>query len=123
MIIGTGCDLIAVARVAKACAREGFVKRVFTATEIAYCKGRGKQAPASFAARFAAKEALLKALGTGLRGGKLTEINIINDSLGKPSIELRGYFAAYAKELGVVRVHLSLSHTQDQAMAMVVLEG
>ena len=90
MLIGVGCDVIEIARVQKAIERAAFVKRVFTPAEIAYCESRGKQAAASFAARFAAKEAVLKALGTGLRGGELTEIVITNDDLGKPDVQLYG---------------------------------
>ena len=71
MLIGVGCDVIEIARVQKAIEREAFVERVYAPSEIAYCRSRGKQAAASFAARFAAKEAVLKALGTGLRGGEL----------------------------------------------------
>ena len=88
MLIGVGCDVIEIARVQKAIERAAFVKRVFASAEIAYCESRGKQAAASFAARFAAKEAVLKALGTGLRGGELTEIVITNDDLGKPGVQL-----------------------------------
>lgn len=122
MIIGIGCDTIEIARVAKAAARQSFVERVLTPLEQEYCQSRGRQAAASMAARFAAKEALLKALGTGLRGGKLTEIEVSNDALGKPSIALSGYFAQLAQQRGVARIHLSLSHDMERALAYVVLE-
>ena len=79
MLIGVGCDVIEIARVQKAIVKRSFVERVFAPEEIAYCESRGKQAAASFAARFAAKEAVLKALGTGLRGGELTEIVVSNE--------------------------------------------
>ena len=123
MLIGVGCDVIEIARVQKAIERAAFVKRVFTPAEIAYCESRGKQAAASFAARFAAKEAVLKALGTGLRGGELTEIVITNDDLGKPSVQLYGYHAELAKELGVKNIALSMSHSRAMALAYVVMEG
>lgn len=123
MIIGIGCDIIEIARVSKALEREAFKKRVFTAAEAAYCEGRGLQAAASFAARFAAKEALLKALGTGLRGGELTEIEVTSDALGRPGIKLSGYHAALARRLGAERICLSLSHGREQALAYVVIEG
>lgn len=123
MLIGVGCDVIEIARVQKAIERTAFVKRVFTPAEIAYCESRGKQAAASFAARFAAKEAVLKALGTGLRGGELTEIVITNDDLGKPSVQLYGYHAELAKELGVKNIALSMSHSRAMALAYVVMEG
>lgn len=123
MIIGIGCDIIEIARVAKALEREAFKRRVFTVAEADYCESRGLQAPASFAARFAAKEALLKALGTGLRGGRLTEIEVTADSLGRPGIKLSGHHAALARRLGAERICLSLSHGREQALAYVVIEG
>ena len=123
MLIGVGCDVIEIARVQKAIERAAFVKRVFTPAEIAYCESRGKQAAASFAARFAAKEAVLKALGTGLRGGELTEIVITNDDLGKPSVQLYGYHVELAKKLGGKNIALSMSHSRAMALAYVVMEG
>ena len=123
MLIGVGCDVIEIARVQKAIERAAFVKRVFAPAEIAYCESRGKQAAASFAARFAAKEAVLKALGTGLRGGELTEIVITNDDLGKPDVQLYGYHAQLASKLGVKIIALSMSHSRAMALAYVVMEG
>ena len=123
MLIGVGCDVIEIARVQKAIERAAFVKRVFTPAEIAYCESRGKQAAASFAARFAAKEAVLKALGTGLRGGELTEIVITNDELGKPSVQLLGYHGQLAAKLGVKKIAISMSHSRETALAYVVMEG
>lgn len=122
MIIGVGCDLIEIARIARAIAREAFIQRVFASEEIAYCQSRGKQAAASFAARFAAKEAVLKALGTGLRGGELTEIVVTNDALGKPCVELSGYHRRLSEQLGVKRINISLSHGRETAIAYVVME-
>lgn len=123
MVIGIGCDLAEVNRLEKALGRGGFAARVFTPGEIAYCRARGAQAYASFAARFAAKEAFVKALGTGLRGGRLTEIEVVNDELGRPQLVLHGYFKNFAAALGVTKTHISLSHTAQLAMAQVVLEG
>lgn len=123
MLIGVGCDVIEIARVQKAVARKAFVERVFSPEEIAYCQSRGKQAGASFAARFAAKEAVLKALGTGLRGGELKEIIITNDALGKPSVQLLGYHRELAQRLGVHNIQLSMSHSREMALAYVVMEG
>ncbi|MGM9529625.1 MAG: holo-ACP synthase [Phascolarctobacterium sp.] len=123
MLIGVGCDVIEIARVAKAMERRAFVERVYAPEEIAYCEGRGKQAASSFAARFAAKEAVLKALGTGLRGGELTEIVIINDDLGKPGVQLKGYHAELAQKLGVKNIAISMSHSRAAALAYVVMEG
>lgn len=123
MLVGVGCDVIEIERVRKACERETFVQRVFAPEEIAYCRSRGKQASASFAARFAAKEAVLKALGTGLRGGELTEIVITNDELGKPSVQLLGYHGQLAAKLGVKKIAISMSHSRETALAYVVMEG
>ena len=119
MIIGIGCDLAEVSRIKRALGMKGFAARVFTQREQDYCQARGAQAYASFAARFAAKEAFVKAIGTGLRGGRLTEIEVINDALGV----LYGYFKDYAKGLGTEKIHLTLSHTKELAMAQVILEG
>lgn len=122
MIVGIGCDIIEIERIARAIKRESFIQRVFTAKEAAYCQSRGQQAAASFAARFAAKEAVLKALGTGLREGSLQEIAVANDALGKPLVQLRGYFAALSRQLGVKNIQISLSHSRDFAVAYVIME-
>ena len=123
MIIGIGCDIIEINRVEKAVKSESFKQRVFTKAEIAYCESRGKQQFASFAARFAAKEAVLKAFGTGLRGGALTDIEVLNDELGCPQMTLTAYHKELAESKGVQKIHVSLSHSKDSAMAYVVLEG
>ena len=123
MLIGVGCDVIEIARVQKAIEREAFVERVYAPSEIAYCRSRGKQAAASFDARFAAKEAVLKALGTGLRGGELQEIVITNDALGKPRVQFLGYHAQLAERLGVKNIAISMSHSREMALAYVVMEG
>lgn len=122
MIVGIGCDIIEIERIARAIKSESFIRRVFTAEEAAYCQRRGQQAPASFAARFAAKEAVLKALGTGLREGSLQEIAVDNDGLGKPLVQLSGHFAMLAKQLGVKNIQISLSHSRDFAVAYVIME-
>jgi holo-[acyl-carrier protein] synthase len=122
MIVGIGCDIIEIERIARAIKREYFIQRVFTAKEAAYCQSRGQQAAASFAARFAAKEAVLKALGTGLREGSLQEIAVANDALGKPLVQLSGHFAALSRQLGVKNIQISLSHSRDFAVAYVIME-
>ncbi len=123
MIIGSGIDIIEIHRIEKAICKEKFVKRVFTAAEQAYCDAKGKQRAASYAARFAGKEALLKALGTGLVGGELLNIEIIPNEKGAPQVILTGYFASYAAELGVRQIYISLSHAQQYATAQVILWG
>lgn len=122
MIVGVGCDIIEIERIARAIKSESFIRRVFTAEEAAYCQRRGLQAAASFAARFAAKEAVLKALGTGLREGSLQEIAVDNDGLGKPLVQLSGHFAMLAKQLGVKNIQISLSHSRELATAYVIME-
>lgn len=122
MIVGIGCDIIEIERIARAIKRESFIQRVFTAKEAAYCQSRGQQAAASFAARFAAKEAVLKALGTGLREGSLQEIAVANDALGKPLVQLSGRFAALSRQLGVKNIQISLSHSRYFAVAYVIME-
>lgn len=122
MIVGIGCDIIEIERIARAIKRESFIQRVFTANEAAYCQSRGQQAAASFAARFATKEAVLKALGTGLREGSLQEIAVANDALGKPLVQLSGHFAALSRQLGVKNIQISLSHSRDFAVAYVIME-
>ena len=122
MIVGVGCDIIEIERIARAIKSESFIRRVFTAEEAAYCQRRGQQAASSFAARFAAKEAVLKALGTGLREGSLQEIAVDNDGLGKPLVQLSGHFAMLSRQLGVKNIQISLSHSRDFAVAYVIME-
>ena len=124
MIIGTGIDLIEVER-AKALVDKGekAKERFFHPTEIAYCDAQKNYAE-SYAARFTAKEALFKALGTGWRGGmSFAEIEIRNDEQGKPEMFLHGETLKKANEMGVKNIHVSLSHLKDIATAFVVLEG
>ena len=123
MILGIGIDIVEVDRIGAAIARTAFQERVYTPAEREYCDSRGAQRPASYAARFAAKEAVMKALGTGLRGGTWQDIEILLNELGRPEVRLRGYFAARAAELAVSKVHVSLSHTRDYAAAQAVAEG
>jgi holo-[acyl-carrier protein] synthase len=126
MLIGTGVDLIEVERIARSIARYGdrFLHRIYTDYEIAYCNGRGRSSAESFAARFAAKEAGAKALGTGISRGVIwNEFQIGREPGGRPVLELRGRAAVLAQELGVKTVSLSLTHTGSLAMASVVMEG
>ena len=124
MIIGIGVDLVEIHRVKVALEKPQFIKRVFTQAESEYCLSRGRQAAASFAARFAGKEALMKALGTGLAsGGTWLDIEILPDEKGRPEATLQGAFAQIADSLGVTKIHISLSHAQEYAIAEVVLAG
>lgn len=123
MIIGIGTDIVEIDRVAKAIKGEAFVKRVFTPAEAEYCHSRKAGMAASFAGRFAAKEAIMKALGTGLREGSLTELEILNDQLGCPKARLTGRFLEIAKEKGMTSCHISISHSMAYATAQCVMEG
>jgi holo-[acyl-carrier protein] synthase len=125
MVIGVGTDLMEISRIAQSIDRFGdrFLERVFTAREIEYCR-RKKNAAESFAARFAAKEAAAKALGTGIsRGVGWLELEVGREPDGRPTMELTGRAAEQARELGVARVSLSLTHSRDIALAVVVMEA
>jgi holo-[acyl-carrier protein] synthase len=124
MVVGVGTDLIEIARVAQSIERFGerFLVRVFTPSEIAYCQ-RKKNAAESFAARFAAKEAGAKALGTGIsRGVGWLELEVGREPGGRPLLQLSGRAAERAHEMGVRKVSLSLTHSRDVALAVVVME-
>ena len=123
MITGIGTDIADLKRMANAVEREAFLTRVFTPEEIAYCESKMKGKTASYAGRFAAKEAIMKALGTGLREGRLVDIEIVNDELGAPVASLTGGFAVRAEALGVKKIWISISHSQEYATAQCVLEG
>ena len=125
MILGTGIDLCEVSRMgAKVQAPEDeFVAQVFLPAEIAYC-GTKRHPAEHFAARFAAKEAVVKALsGTGGVGSFWQDIEIMNQQDGRPVVRLHGRAKELADALGVRRVFVSLTHTRDLAAATVVLEG
>jgi holo-[acyl-carrier protein] synthase len=124
MIVGLGNDLLDVARVERELREDsGWAERLFTPLEIAYCEGKHRPAE-HFAARFAAKEALFKALGTGWRGGlSWREIEIRTGELGRPGMVLSGRVDQAVRELGATRIHLSLTHTSVSAAAIVILES
>jgi holo-[acyl-carrier protein] synthase len=125
MIVGTGVDIAEVARIRETVARFGerFLKRVFTPEEIRYCTSKANTEE-RLAARFAAKEAAMKAIGTGLRHGVTwQDVEVVRQLGGRPGLRLTGKAAEFAAALGCQRIHLSLSHTEDQAIAHVILEG
>lgn len=125
MLLGTGVDLIEVKRIAQSMERFGprFLDRIYTAREIAYCSGKRNSAQ-SFAARFAAKEAGAKALGTGMNFGVTwREIEVARSAGGRPGLELSGQARRVASRLGVRTISLSLTHTAEFAIAMVVMES
>ena len=124
MVLGLGSDVIEIVRIATSIERFGdrFLRRVFTADEIAYCQ-RKKNAAESFAARFAAKEAGAKALGTGISHGiAWPEIEVRREASGKPTLHWSGRAKEIAAELGVRRCSVSLTHSRELAMAFVVVE-
>jgi holo-[acyl-carrier protein] synthase len=124
-IVGTGIDLVEVPRIAASIERFGerFLTRIFTPDEIRYCRSKHNAAE-RFAARFAAKEAALKAIGTGWRGGVAwVEVEVRREPGGRPSLHYSGKAAEYATRLGMKRASLSLSHTAEAAIAQVILEG
>jgi holo-[acyl-carrier protein] synthase len=124
MIIGSGIDLTEIGRIQKTVDRYGgrFLDRVYTGAEQAYCL-RKRRSAESLAARFAAKEAGAKALGTGIsRGVTWLEIEVIREPGGRPALRFHGRAAELAARMGVARTALSLTHTGDLAMASVVLE-
>lgn len=123
MILGIGTDITEVPRMAKSIENKAFLAKVFSDGEIAYCERKANKAE-SFAARFAAKEAFFKALGTGWRGGMaFHEVEVECDELGKPEIKLSGKTKESLQNRNIKSIHLSLSHTKESAVAMVILEG
>lgn len=116
--ISVGVDMIEIDRIAAALERFGtrFLERVYTENEIAYCRGRAPQ----LAARFAAKEATMKALGTGTRGVGWREVEVTRKRSGEPEIALHGRADARARKLGIDRLAVSLSHSRAYAVASVV---
>ncbi len=122
-MLTAGVDLIEVPRIETAIARYGerFLSRVFTLNELTYCHGR----PHQLAARFAAKEAVSKVLGIGIQhrdGVAWQEIQIVADDHGKPAVQLSGKAARRAEQIGLTTFALSLSHTREHAIAMVVAQ-
>jgi holo-[acyl-carrier protein] synthase len=127
VIVGIGVDLAEVDRIRDALERPAtgarFRQRVFTVGEQAYCERRRGRYE-SYAARFAAKEATMKALGRGWSAEVgWTDIEVVRERGGRPTIRLHGRAAEFAKRLGVARLHLALTHTADTAMAEVVAES
>jgi holo-[acyl-carrier protein] synthase len=124
-ITGIGIDLVEVDRIRALLERHGerFKARTFTEVEVAYCDGCADPAM-HYAARFAAKEAGAKALGTGFaQGVSWADIEVARDAAGRPELRLHGGARELAEKQGVTRYHVSLSHTKEQAVAQVVMEG
>lgn len=125
MILGMGVDIAESERIEQGLNRYGdrFIKRLFTPAETAYCE-KFKNRAERYAARFAAKEAAFKALGTGWRNGvRWLDVEITHCPSGKPELVLSGRAAELARELGVTRTQVSLSHSDRYAVAQVIFEG
>src|SRR5882672_4390069 len=125
MVLGLGTDLMETRRVQESIDRFGqrFLDRVYTPEEIAYCLRKKKNAAESFAARFAAKEAGAKALGTGIsRGVSWKEFEVRRETSGRPTLHLSGRAAELAEAMGIRRLLLSLTHSRELALAVVVAE-
>ena len=125
MIVGTGIDITEVPRIGESIERFGerFLRRIFTEEEIRYCEAKANRVE-RYAARFAAKEAAMKALGTGWNFGiRWQDIEVFRPPGSRPSIRFHGKAAEIAKRLQMRNVALSLSHTPQQAIASVILES
>jgi holo-[acyl-carrier protein] synthase len=125
MIVGTGIDIAEVPRIREAIERHGqrFLQRIFTEGEIQYCESKANRVE-RYAARFAAKEAGMKAIGTGWNHGvRWRDIEVARKPGGRPTLLLHGKAAEFAARLGAVNIALSLTHTAEQAMAQVILEN
>jgi holo-[acyl-carrier protein] synthase len=125
MIVGTGVDILETPRIEEALERHGerFSKRLYTPAEIAYCE-KFKNRAERYAARFAAKEAAFKALGTGWREGvRWLDVEVTHQPSGKPELVLTGRAEELARALGVTRVAVSISHANQYVMAQVIFEA
>ena len=125
MILGTGVDIAEVPRIRESIERFGdrFLRRIFTDGEIRYCEQKATRFE-SYAARFAAKEAGMKALGTGWsRGVRWRDIEVVRPKGQRPTIQFHGEAAVIATKLGTKNIALSLTHTREEALAHVILEN
>ncbi len=124
MIYGTGVDLIAVARIGNSLAKypDRFETRIFTQQEIGYCRSQADPVK-HFAARFAVKEAVMKCLGTGMEQGiGFKEIEVVNETSGKPNAQLSGKAKERFEQLGLAALHVSISHDDHYAIAQAIAE-
>ena len=125
MIVGMGVDIAEVDRVRAAIARYGepFLRRLFTQKEREYCE-QFRNKDERYAGRFAAKEAGMKALGTGWRRGvRWVDLEVVREKSGRPTLKLAGEAEKIAKQIGVKHIALSITHTEEQALAQVIFEG
>ncbi|MDR1638318.1 MAG: holo-ACP synthase [Clostridiales bacterium] len=118
MISGIGVDIIEIERVKKACQNERFLYKVFTESEIAGAAGK----PESLAGLFAAKEAVSKAMGTGFSEFAPIDAEVLKDEAGKPYLQPHGRLKGLMEEKGITQCHVSISHSQESAVGMAVME-
>ncbi len=119
MIIGIGTDMVELSRIEKACAAQAFLSRIYTEEERRQAGGKISR----LAGDFAVKEAVAKCLGTGFRTFGPGDIETLRDDLGKPYVKLYGGAEALAEELGIQRIHVSITNTKEYASAFAVAEG
>jgi holo-[acyl-carrier protein] synthase len=124
LVLGVGVDIVEIERIKRLLARHGprFLRRLFTGREIEYCLAKARPA-AHLAVRFAAKEAVMKALGLGLGECRWVDIEVSRDARGGPTVSLSGEAGSRADCLGVISWHLSMAHSRDYAVAVAVGEG
>ncbi|MEO5886887.1 MAG: holo-ACP synthase [Anaerolineales bacterium] len=123
MILGIGIDITEIERIAKSAETEAFQRKVFTPAELRSC-GEVKKSAECLAGKFAAKEALMKALGAGIRQEVwFTQIEVLNDEAGRPYINFSGVAERLLQQSGAQQVHVSISHSGGMAVALVILEG
>ncbi len=123
MIFGIGTDIIAISRMERSLeSHPRFAERIFTPGEISYCESKANKAQ-SYAARFAAKEALMKAIGTGWDGSiNWIDIEVVNNEQGNPAFITHGKTKAFLESIGMTRLHLSLTHEKEFAVAYAIIE-
>lgn len=119
MILGIGTDMIEIERMEKACKKDAFLRRTFTGEECRQAKGN----PSRLAGNFAVKEAVAKVFGTGFRTFMPGDVEVLRDDLGKPYVILYGGAQKLASEMGIVKIWVSITNTNDVAMAFAVGEG
>lgn len=122
MIIGIGTDIVEIERIKKAIENEKFLNKYFTSDEIVLYNKRNKN-PEILAGNFVVKEAVSKAIGTGVRGFGLSDISVLRDELGKPYIELYNEALQISKQQGILNFHVSISHSEAYAVGFAIAEG
>lgn len=123
MIVGLGIDLMEIAKMNQSLLSDAFVRKVFTEAEITECRSM-VNAVERFAGKFAAKEAFIKAIGKGIRQGIwFRQIEVLNEDSGAPYIQVKAELEKTLHEIGVTKIHVSVTHTKTNAAAVVILEG